>query len=166
MTAPWKCATLKGTLGRFVDGKAPWWAPQFPPLSRTLNAETARPRMNCLALCTRDCGGWRNGHGHDGSPATLSLTTLLHEACLDIAEREGNWFPDRSCFIGYASRVMRGLIIDMPEAKRDQTRGEFEITSLETDPAQNPVDAKEPSSIRMHWINWLKSSLSWLSWPI
>jgi hypothetical protein len=23
LTAPWKCATLKGTLGRFVDGKVP-----------------------------------------------------------------------------------------------------------------------------------------------
>jgi len=52
-----------------------------------------------------------------GSPASLSVTTLLHEAYLDIAEREGNCFPDRPCFIGYASRVMRGLIIDMPEAE-------------------------------------------------
>jgi hypothetical protein len=35
-----------------------------------------------------------------GSPASLSVTTLLHEAYLDIAEREGNCFPDRPRFMG------------------------------------------------------------------
>ena len=44
-----------------------------------------------------------------GSPASLSATTLLHEAHLDIAAREGNHFPDRPRFMGYAARVMRGL---------------------------------------------------------
>ena len=47
-----------------------------------------------------------------GSPASLSVTTLLHEAYLDIAAREGSCFPDRPRFMGYAARVMRGLIID------------------------------------------------------
>jgi RNA polymerase sigma factor (TIGR02999 family) len=83
-----------------------------------------------------------------GSPASLSVTTLLHEAYLDIAEREGNCFPDRPRFMGYAARVMRGLIIDHARSRNAIKRGgEFEITSLETDPAENPVDAKELSSI-------------------
>lgn len=83
-----------------------------------------------------------------GSPASLSVTTLLHEAYLDIAEREGNCFPDRPRFMGYAARVMRGLIIDHARSRNAIKRGgEFEITSLEADPAGNPVDAKELSSI-------------------
>jgi len=37
-----------------------------------------------------------------GSPASLSVTTLLHEAYLDIAAREGRCFPDRPQFVGYS----------------------------------------------------------------
>jgi DNA-directed RNA polymerase specialized sigma24 family protein len=62
--------------------------------------------------------------------------------------REGNCFPDRPRFMGYAARVMRGLIIDHARSRNAIKRGgEFEITSLETDPGENPVDAKELSSI-------------------
>jgi RNA polymerase sigma factor (TIGR02999 family) len=83
-----------------------------------------------------------------GSPASLSVTTLLHEAYLDIAAREGNRFPDRPRFMGYAARVMRGLIIDHARSRNAIKRGgEFEITSLKTDVDQNCVNAKELSSI-------------------
>src|SRR5690242_10198825 len=41
-----------------------------------------------------------------GSPASISVTTLLHEAYLDIAAREGSHFPDKPRFMGYAARVM------------------------------------------------------------
>ena len=44
--------------------------------------------------------------------------------------------------------VMRGLIIDHARSRNAIKRGgEFEITSLETDSAENPADAKELSSI-------------------
>jgi RNA polymerase sigma factor (TIGR02999 family) len=83
-----------------------------------------------------------------GSPPSLSVTTLLHEAYLDIAAREGSRFPDRPRFMGYAARVMRGLIIDHARSRNAIKRGgEFEITSLKTDSAENPVDAKELSII-------------------
>ena len=50
--------------------------------------------------------------------------------------------------MGYAARVMRGLIIDHARSRNAIKRGgEFEITSLKTDVAENPVDAKELSSI-------------------
>ena len=45
----------------------------------------------------------RRGHG-----ATLGVTTLLHEAYLDIARREGAEFCDEARFMCYAARVMRG----------------------------------------------------------
>src|SRR6266853_1426229 len=83
-----------------------------------------------------------------GSPASLSVTTLLHEAYLDIASREGSRFPDRPRFMGYAARVMRGLIIDHARSRNAIKRGgEFQITSLKTDLGENPVDAKELTSI-------------------
>jgi len=71
-----------------------------------------------------------------GSGVTLGATTLLHEAYLDISDREGPAFPDRNRFMGYASRVMRGLIIDYARRRQAQKRGgEFEITSIATDVA-------------------------------
>src|SRR6267142_829463 len=83
-----------------------------------------------------------------GSPASLSVTTLLHEAYLDIASREGSRFPDRPRFMEYAARVMRGLIIDHARSRNAIKRGgEFEITSLKTEPGEYFVDAKELSTI-------------------
>jgi RNA polymerase sigma factor (TIGR02999 family) len=77
-------------------------------------------------------------------PLGLSATTLLHQAYLDMAEREGPAFPDRARFMGYAARVMRGLIIDHSRNRQAQKRGGlFEITSLTTDVLENPVDYLE-----------------------
>jgi RNA polymerase sigma factor (TIGR02999 family) len=50
--------------------------------------------------------------------------------------------------MGYAARVMRGLIIDHARNRSAIKRGgEFEITSLENHDVKNPVDAKELSAI-------------------
>ena len=60
----------------------------------------------------------------------LSTTTLLHEVYLDLAARPGLDFPDRSRFLGYAARAMRGIVIDYARRSRAQKRGggAFEIT--------------------------------------
>lgn len=82
-----------------------------------------------------------------GPGASLGVTSLLHEAYLDIAQREGVAFPDRARFLSYAARVMRGLIID--GLRRRQTRkrgGGFEITSIDgkdVGDATPPSDAEE-----------------------
>lgn len=55
--------------------------------------------------------------------AGLGVTTLLHEAYLAISGREGAAFPDRARFMAYASRVMRGLIIDAVRGRLAQKRG-------------------------------------------
>jgi len=79
-----------------------------------------------------------------GVPLGLSATTLLHQAYLDMAEREGPAFPDRARFMGYSARVMRGLIIDHARNRQAQKRGGlFEITSLTTDVPENPVEYLE-----------------------
>jgi RNA polymerase sigma factor (TIGR02999 family) len=79
-----------------------------------------------------------------GAAVSLSATTLLHEAYLDMAARDGPSFPDRARFMGYAARVMRGLIIDHARERHAQKRGGlFELTSLDTEAADNAVDHKE-----------------------
>ena len=92
-------------------------------------------------LAKRELARW-------GAPASLSVTTLLHEAYLDISAREGKSFPDQGRFMGYAARVMRGLIIDHARSRKAIKRGgEFEITSLKTDFVENAADPKELSLI-------------------
>lgn len=70
-----------------------------------------------------------------GGSLTLGTTSLLHEAYLDIVKRESLAFPDRYRFLGYASRAMRGLIIDFVRNRRAQKRG-GELTFTAFDEAQ------------------------------
>jgi RNA polymerase sigma factor (TIGR02999 family) len=77
-----------------------------------------------------------------GSNMTLGATTLLHDAYIDIANREGASFPDRNRFMGYASRVMRGIIIDYVRSRQAQKRGgEYDLTAIRTDIADAIPDA-------------------------
>lgn len=78
-----------------------------------------------------------------GGGLTLGSTTLLHETFLNLKDRRGVAFPDRAHFLSYASRAMRGLIIDYARSRRALKRGAaFEITSLpENIPEQ--ADAEE-----------------------
>jgi RNA polymerase sigma factor (TIGR02999 family) len=79
-----------------------------------------------------------------GPEAALGTTTLLHEAYLDIAQREGAVFPDRGRFMAYAAKVMRGLIIDYARSRQAQKRGgAFFITALVDDVAAPLADASE-----------------------
>jgi len=79
--------------------------------------------------------------------ATIGTTTLLHEAYLDIAGRE-SVFPDRARFMGYAAKVMRGLIIDYARSRQALKRGgAFEITTLVTEPGAAVPDDQELSRI-------------------
>jgi RNA polymerase sigma factor (TIGR02999 family) len=70
-----------------------------------------------------------------GNCITLSPTTLLHEAYLNMMGRDDVAFPDRARFLAYASRAMRGLVIDFARrrqaAKRDRR---FEITLTDDQP--------------------------------
>lgn len=66
---------------------------------------------------------------HQSDGFTLGATTLLHEAYLSIANRGDLRFPDRARFLGYASRAMRGLIVDYARRRQAKKRGgEFHIT--------------------------------------
>lgn len=77
-----------------------------------------------------------------GGAMTLGTTTLLHELYLNLADRSAIKFPDRGRFLGYASRAMRGLIVDYARRRKATKRGgEFHLVSLEPD--HNPAGAGE-----------------------
>jgi len=83
-----------------------------------------------------------------GSGVTLGATTLLHDAYIDIAKREGPSFPDRNRFMGYASRVMRGIIIAYVRSRQAQKRGGlYDRTSIRTDIAEAISDSIDLSEL-------------------
>jgi RNA polymerase sigma factor (TIGR02999 family) len=77
-----------------------------------------------------------------GTGLTLGATTLLHEAYLNIVDREGLEFADRAHFLAYASRAMRGLTIDYARRRQALKRGgEFHLTSSNGDEAAGDAPA-------------------------
>jgi RNA polymerase sigma factor (TIGR02999 family) len=69
-----------------------------------------------------------------GAAHAMGATTLLHEVYLTVHARDGVVFPDHARFLAYASRAMRGLIIDHARSRQTLKRGAgFEITSLPTE---------------------------------
>lgn len=86
----------------------------------------------------------------NGFDSTLTATSLLHETWLSLAERDRARFPDESRFLAYASKAMRGLIIDYSRARRARKRGgEFEITGIgvEEPPAPERTSSEQLDSL-------------------
>ena len=82
-----------------------------------------------------------------GLPISLSATTLLHQAYIEIASKDRNPFVGEGAFMGYAARVMRGLIIDYARRRFAQKRGgQFQITSL-AEEITEAVDHRQLSDI-------------------
>ena len=81
---------------------------------------------------------------------TLGTTTLLHEAYLNMTGRPQLAFPDRLRFLSYASRAMRGLIIDYARRRRARRRGSrFEVTLEGADllPETGAIDGLEIANL-------------------
>ena len=75
--------------------------------------------------------------------AVVSPTTLLHEAYIGMADREAH-FPDQERFMGYAARVMRGLIIDLVRERCALKRGgAYHITQLPTEVEESGESATD-----------------------
>ena len=74
----------------------------------------------------------------------VSPTTLVHEAYVNLAEREEVAFAERAKFLGYTARAMRGLLIDFARRQQALKRGAgFEITQLNTKIGDQSADAVE-----------------------
>lgn len=88
-------------------------------------------------LARRELRRLQHGNG-------LSPTTLLHEAYLSMAERDGVAFADRNQFMSYAARAMRGLIVDNARRRCAQKRGgAAAITALRTEHGNTPTEPEE-----------------------
>jgi RNA polymerase sigma factor (TIGR02999 family) len=88
----------------------------------------------------------RLAHSHVRRSAgylTLSTTTLLHEAYLDISRRDALAFSSRERFLAYASRAMRGLVVGYVRDRKALKRGgELSFTPLaDSDVARSDLAA-------------------------
>ena len=72
------------------------------------------PELRRLAHA-RLYGGGRN--------TLLDTTALVHESYLRLVQTGALGFDDRRAFFGYASRVMRSVIVDSARARRAERRG-------------------------------------------
>jgi len=100
--------------------------------------------------------------GGRGSPGT---TTLVHEAFLQLSEREDAQFADRGRFLGYAARAMRGILIDYVRhshaAKRGGGMPEITLTANLAEPAgKSSVEALERLSDALDALAELEPSLA------
>jgi RNA polymerase sigma factor (TIGR02999 family) len=75
-----------------------------------------------------------------GGDLTISATTLLHDAYVELSGRSAVAFPDRNRFLGYASRAMRGLVIDYVRRRGALKRG-GELTFTPLQDHHTPRDA-------------------------
>lgn len=65
--------------------------------------------------------------------AGVSPTTLVHEAYLNIADRDAVRFVDQAKCLGYVARAMRGVLIDFSRRRQAVKRGSgFKIVELDT----------------------------------
>jgi RNA polymerase sigma factor (TIGR02999 family) len=82
-------------------------------------------------------------HRHTGH-VSLSPTTLLHEAYLNIAQRTHLTFPSPGHFLSYASRAMRGLVTDYVRHKHAVKQGGALLFTTLDDatmlPAESSID--------------------------
>jgi RNA polymerase sigma factor (TIGR02999 family) len=106
-------------------------------LIRSSESGDAKAREELFTVLYAELHGLAQRQLRRNSSLTLSPTTLLHETYLDMSSREFGSFPDRGRFLAYASRAMRGLIVDYFRSRSAQKRGgEFEITALPTEMPQ------------------------------
>ena len=92
-----------------------------------------------FALCYQELHRLAEWHlRRSGSTVTLGATTLLHEVYLSMAGRGDTPFQERGRFLAYASRAMRGLIIDYVRRKRAVKRGRGAEITLVDEAVQAP----------------------------
>jgi RNA polymerase sigma factor (TIGR02999 family) len=118
---------------------------QLEPLIRLAEGGDPEARRQLFASLYKELHSIaRRELRRSGVALTLGATTLLHEAYLNLGERRGVAFPDRARFLSYASRAMRGLIIDHARSRQALKRGAaFAITSLPENIPERAVDSAE-----------------------
>jgi len=124
---------------------------QWPLLLRDAEAEVEGAKERLFAALYAELRQLAERQLRRNGCVSISPTTLLHETFLGMAQGHAI-FPDRARFMAYASRAMRGLIIDFARQRRAQKHGaDFHITRLDTQVAeQHPgPNAQERELLRL-----------------
>src|SRR5438552_691158 len=75
---------------------------------------------------------------------SVSPTTLVHEAYVNLSGRDALNFSDHDKFLAYAARAMRGLLIDFARQRQALKRGAgFHITQIDTKVGDEIADGDE-----------------------
>ena len=112
---------------------------QFATIVQRADAGDSDARDALFAALYAELHRLAEGHirrrpDHDGR------TTLLHEAYLSLAAGRSTEFADRLRFLKYASRAMRGLIIDYVRARKARKRGgDITFTRLDETSVESPA---------------------------
>jgi len=73
-----------------------------------------------------------------GEMTLLDTTSLVHEAYLRLQRMSPIDFPDRRYFLGYAAKVMRGIVVDAMRARSaDRHGGQAMHVTLNTEVAES-----------------------------
>ncbi|HKV76175.1 MAG TPA: ECF-type sigma factor [Gemmatimonadales bacterium] len=107
----------------------------LPELLRRAEGADPAAADELFALLYDELRRLADSHLRRGNAAlTLGTTTLVHEAYLSMSGNTHASFPDRARFFAYASRAMRGLMIDYARRHYAKKRGrQFEVTLEEHD---------------------------------
>ncbi len=77
----------------------------------------------------------------DGRPQTLSTTSLVHEAYMQLADESGVAWQNRSHFFAICARAMRRILVDAARRRGAAKRG-GSLPRLEVDPSLIGVDGQ------------------------
>ena len=82
---------------------------------------------------------------------TLQPTALVHEAFLRLTEQTGIEWRDRSHFFGFASRIMRQILVDHARLHATQKRGNHPI-HFSIDDVQIPIEERAEAILSLNEI--------------
>jgi RNA polymerase sigma factor (TIGR02999 family) len=119
-------------------------------LSRMQNGDRAA-RDELFAAAYRELRRVAHFRLHEGGrDAVLDTTALVHESYLRFVRAGELKIEDRRAFFGYASQVMRSVIVDSARARLAERRGgDAQMMSLSTELAQElPQD--EQGIVQVH----------------
>jgi len=90
-------------------------------------------------------------HDSGGRGTALDTTSLVHESYLRLVHLGELRFDDRRAFFGYASQVMRSVIVDAARARMAERRGgaDAQRLTLSTDLVQGVV-CDDEGIVRVH----------------